>query len=81
MQLQALLCRSEGVEVTGHLETVMEEAGLKMEEGTLSLQLLSFPHTGKIKQVSLKNFNNQYQLQLSDIKRTECFFQGQKINV
>lgn len=55
MQLQALFCRSEGVEVTGHLETVMEEAGLKMEEGALSLQLLSFPHTGKIKQVSLKN--------------------------
>ena len=55
MQLQALLCRSEGVEVAGHLETVMEESGLKMEAGALSLQLLSFPHTGKMKQVNLKH--------------------------
>jgi hypothetical protein len=67
MQLQALLCRSEGVEVTGHLETAMEESGLKMEEGALSLQLLSFPHTGKIKQVSLKNL-------LAILLK--CFFQG-----
>ena len=59
MQLQALLCRSEGVEVTGHLETVMEESGLKMEAGALSLQLLSFPHTGKMKQVSLKPIINK----------------------
>ena len=51
MQLQALLCRSEGVEVAGHLETVMEESGLKLEAGALSLQLLTFPHTAKIKQV------------------------------
>ena len=74
MQLQALLCRSEGVEVTGHLETVMEEAGLKMEEGALSLQLLSFPHTGKIKQVSLKI---QRLIPAILFNMIECFFQGQ----
>ena len=59
MQLQALLCRSEGVEVAGHLKRVMEESGLKMEGGALSLQLLSFPHTNKVKQV-----NSKYQLHM-----------------
>ena len=51
MQLQALFCRSEGVEVAAYLETAMEESGLGMEAGALSLQLLTFPHTGKMKQV------------------------------
>ena len=60
MQLQALLCRSEGVEVAGHLETVVEESGLKMEGGALSLQLLSFPHTNKMKQVSSKHQLNDF---------------------
>ena len=71
MQLQALLCRSEGVEVAGHLETVMEESGLKMEAGALSLQLLSFPHTGKMKQVSLIHARHPI-----DKCKIEYFFQG-----
>ena len=52
MQLQALLCRSEGVVVAAHLETVVKESGLKMESGALSLQLLTFPHTDKMKKVA-----------------------------
>ena len=51
MQLQALLCRSEGVVVAAHLETVVKKSGLKMESGALSLQLLTFPHTDKMKKV------------------------------
>ena len=54
MQLQALLCRSEGVTVAAHLETEMEGCGLKMEGGVLSLQLLTFPHTGKMKKVRIE---------------------------
>ena len=57
MQLHALLCRSEGVEVAAHLERKVEESGLKMESGALSLQLLTFPHTGKMKQVRASQLN------------------------
>ena len=77
MQLQALLCCSEGVEVTGHLEMVMEEAGLKMKVGALSLSS-SFPHTGKIKQVSLKN--SVMNIPAILLKMIEFnFFQGQNV--
>ena len=57
MQLQALLCRHEGVEVAAHLESIMEGSALKMEAGALSLHLLTFPHTGKMKQV--RAFRNE----------------------
>ena len=65
MQLHALLCRSEGADVAAHLERKVAESGLKMESGALSLQLLTFPHTGKMKQVSYRS--NELKLNRSSL--------------
>ena len=53
MQLQALLCSHYMFpmgQVASHTETLMEGCGHNMI-GCLSLKLLTWPHTGKIKQV------------------------------
>ena len=53
MQFQALLCGSYGARVAEHVETVVERSERKIAVGSLSLQLLTWPHTGKMKQVNV----------------------------